>query len=178
VGFVIRGLLAVGYSVLLLAWPAPTVAIMLALFAAFAVVDGSVALWTASKAASGERSSLVVQGLATIASGIVGMIWPQITALALLYVIGGWAVVKGVGEVSLAVKGAEFVEHPVLLGLAGVATVAFGLGMFVHPGAGALAVITLIAMVALVTGIADIATGVQAHRARRALAERRQPIHL
>jgi uncharacterized membrane protein HdeD (DUF308 family) len=176
-GFIVRGALAIAFGNILWAWPAPTVAVMLSLFAAFAVVDGSVALWTATKASSGERSSLVIQGIATLGAGIIGLIWPGITALALLYVIAGWAVLKGVGELALAFRGSDVVVHPVWLGIAGFLTVAFGFSMFIFPVSGALAVVTLIAVVALVTGVLNIVTGVQARRARHDLRELRQADH-
>jgi uncharacterized membrane protein HdeD (DUF308 family) len=165
-GLLSRGLLAVAYGLVLLVWPGPTVGILMVLFGAYAIVDGSVALWTAAKAAPGERWPSVIQGGASVVAGIVGVVWPGISALALLYVIGGWAMVKGIVEFATAVRRPVFVEHPVLLGTSGVLAMAFSVMVFVHPGAGALAVVTLIALLALAGGTSLIVTSIQLSRTR------------
>jgi uncharacterized membrane protein HdeD (DUF308 family) len=170
-GILSRGLLAVAYGVVLLVWPGPTVGILMVLFGAYAVVDGTVALWTAAKASPGERWPLAIQGVASVTAGLIGVVWPGITALALLYVIGTWAVVKGIVEFTTAVRRPVFVEHPVLLGTSGVLAVAFGVMVFVHPGAGALAVVTLIALLALAGGTSLIVTGIQLSRTKHYLHE-------
>jgi uncharacterized membrane protein HdeD (DUF308 family) len=164
-GILLRGVLAVAFGLVLLAWPGPTVGVLLTLFGFYAVVDGVSALWAASKAPSGERWPLVVQGVASVGSGVVGVIWPGISALALLYVIGAWAVIKGITELGTAIRRPAFVEHPVLLGSAGVLAMLFGVTVFVHPGAGALAVVTLMAILALTVGTLSIVASVRLGRA-------------
>ena len=49
----------------------------------------------------------------------------------------------------------------------GVASVAFGLVMFAHPGAGAVALVSLVAAFAIVTGAIQIAYALELRRAAR-----------
>ena len=51
-----------------------------------------------------------------------------------------------------------------LLGLTGVLSVAFGVVMFAKPGAGALAVLALIAAYAIVIGVAELAVAIGGRR--------------
>jgi uncharacterized membrane protein HdeD (DUF308 family) len=88
--------------------------------------------------------------------GVVVFVWPGLSALALLYAIAAWAIVTGVYGIVLAFawrigrRGALFV-------LGGLFSVAFGVIMFTHPGAGAIALLALIAAFLLVTGVMQIA---------------------
>ena len=171
-GFALRGVGAVAYGMALLIWPGPTVAVMFTLFGFYAIADGAVALWTSAKAAPGERWPSAIQGFASVSAGLIGFIWPGITALALLYVIGSWAVFKGIVEMTTAITRPDLVEHPVLLGLAGLLAIGFGVAVWVHPGAGALAVVTLMAVVAISVGVTFIGVSLRAHRAKDDLHQR------
>jgi uncharacterized membrane protein HdeD (DUF308 family) len=90
--------------------------------------------------------------------------WPDISALALLYVIGAWAIVAGLLQIAssfeLLLDGGE----RVLLVLSGLLSIAFGTIMWIHPGAGALALVTLIAAFAIVTGTTLLVAGYRIRR--------------
>jgi len=96
---------------------------------------------------------LLLIGLIGVAVGIMTFMTPGITALALLYYIAFWAIFRGILEISTAIRLRKEIEGEWLLILGGVASVVFGVLLLARPGAGALAVITLIAVYALVVGI-------------------------
>src|SRR5262249_59927087 len=79
-----------------------------------------------------------VTGVQTCALPISVLVWPSISAVALLYVIGAYAVALGVlavvGAFSLPIDGSD----TFLLILTGVISILFGIAMFAQPGAGAL----------------------------------------
>ena len=82
----IRGTAALIFGLLALIWPAITVLVLVALFGAYALVDGAFALGTAifgRGAARGSRGWLVVEGIAGIVVGILTFVWPGITATVL-----------------------------------------------------------------------------------------------
>ena len=81
------------------------------------------------------------------------------TALVLVYVIGMWAIVTGVLEVVEAIQLRQVIDNEWLLFLGGLASVLFGGIMLFAPGAGALAMIWLIASYAVVFGVLLIALG-------------------
>src|SRR3954452_225815 len=98
----VRGALAVLFGLLALIWPGITVLALVLLFGAYALVDGVMALYTAlfDRGRRGGRAGwLVLEGVAGVLAAIGAVVWPGITALALLYLIAAWALVTGVAEI-------------------------------------------------------------------------------
>jgi len=89
------------------------------------------------------------------------LLMPGVTALVLLYVIAVWAIVRGVFEVIAAFHLRRELRNEWLLALNGVLTVLFGVVLIVAPGAGALAVLWLIGVFAIVVGIVMISLGIR-----------------
>jgi uncharacterized membrane protein HdeD (DUF308 family) len=166
----VKGVLAVLFGVVLLAWPAPTVLALVLTFGTFAVVEGTVAIWSGvTKAPSGQRWPVVLQGTAGVLTGIVTLAWPGATALVLMYMIGVWALTKGCAEIGLASRLHRDGRSWGYVAISGTLAALFGIGVIVHPGAGAVALIGLIATLALVTGVACIAAAITLHHRRHTL---------
>jgi uncharacterized membrane protein HdeD (DUF308 family) len=91
-------------------------------------------------------------------------VWPNISALALLYVIGAYAVALGI----IAIAGAFYLPidggDTALMILSGLVSIFFGIVIFAKPGAGALVTLALIAAFALVTGITEVVVAVGGKR--------------
>ncbi|GAA1871819.1 HdeD family acid-resistance protein [Pseudonocardia ailaonensis] len=157
-----KGVLALVFGVVLLAWPSVTLLVTLWTFAVYALVDGVSTLWTTwTSGPRDQRFAGTVQGLAGIAAGVVAIAWPGITSLALLFLIAAWAMVKGVAEIVAAFAGDGLgTSTRILLGLAGVVAMLFGVAIAVHPAAGAVALVGLIGALALVTGATFVAAGI------------------
>jgi uncharacterized membrane protein HdeD (DUF308 family) len=103
----------------------------------------------------------VLMRLAAIAVGVIAFVWTDISALALLYVIGAYAVALGIITVGGAFRlpflgGAD----KALLALAGVGSIVLGTVMFAKPGDGALALLALIAAFSLVRGISELVVAI------------------
>jgi uncharacterized membrane protein HdeD (DUF308 family) len=155
----LRGVLAIAFAVVILIWPEIGLTALIALFGAYALVSGVTAI---AGAVSGpvqreRRAWLVVEGLLSIAVGVAVFVWPDLSALGLLYAIAAWAIALGIVEMSLAFALPLSGGRSLLLALGGVLSVAFGVVMFAHPGAGAVALLALIAAFVLVTGAIQIA---------------------
>lgn len=153
----INGLLAVVLGVMLLAWPSISVLALTIVFGVYALATGVVAFGSAFRSENKEeRGWLILSGLLGIAVGIVVLAWPNISALALLYVIGVYAVLLGLtvifGSFQLPVDG----KDTALMILSGIVFIAFGVVIFAKPGAGALAVLALIAAFFLITGLSQL----------------------
>ena len=95
----------------------------------------------------------LLEGIAGIAIGIISIIWPGITALALLYFIAAWAIITGIFEIMAAVELRQEITNEWFLAISGALSVVFGLLLLLLPGAGALAVIWLIGAYALLFGV-------------------------
>lgn len=159
----LRGVFAIIFGVLALIWPGITLGALILLFGAYVLVDGIFAVVAALRQV-GDRPrwwTLLIEGLLSIGAGVIAFVWPGLTALALLYLIAAWAVVTGVVEIIEAIRLRAEIEGEWLLGIAGVASIVFGLLLFGFPGSGALAIVWLIGIYAILFGIALIALGLR-----------------
>jgi len=161
----LNGLLAVAVGVVILIWPGISLFALTILFGAWTLATGVVGLAAAlSGATTQERGWLAVSSLLGIGVGAAVLIWPNISELALLYVIGAYAVALGV----LAVIGAFYLPldggDTALLVLSGLVSILFGIVMFAKPGAGALVTLALIAAFALINGITELVVAIGGKR--------------
>lgn len=158
----LRGAAALVFGVLALAWPGVTLLLLVALFAAYAFVSGVATLAGALRNRS-ERGwwLLLLLGLAGIAAAIVTLFYPGITALVLVVVMGVNAIFGGVLDIAMAIRLRKEIRGEWLLGLAGVVSILFGVLVLAFPGAGALALVWLIAFYAIVVGVLFIALGLR-----------------
>ena len=173
----VRGALAIVFSIVILIWPSIGLATLTALFGAFALVSGVTTIAGAFSVpfTRGRRAWLVFEGLIGVAVGVAVFIWPDLSALGLLYAIAAWSITLGIIEIALAFDLPLSGERSLLLGLGGALSVAFGVIMFAHPGAGAVALLALIAAFALVTGAMQIAFALELRRASHELEDRVGP---
>jgi uncharacterized membrane protein HdeD (DUF308 family) len=158
----VRGVLAVLFGLIAWIWPDVTVRVLVLLFGFYALVDGLLALAAAlvgGRLASGRRGWLIFEGVTGVAAGVLTFIWPEITTLALLYLIAFWAIATGVLEVVAAVILRRELRGEWLLAAGGIISVLFGVFLVIRPGDGAIAVAWLIGLYAIVFGIALIVLG-------------------
>jgi uncharacterized membrane protein HdeD (DUF308 family) len=156
----LHGLLSVVFGVVILAWPGISVYALTIVFGAFALATGLMQFFSAFQAEGKERGWLIVNGLVGIAVGVVVFAWPDISALALLYVIGAYAVAIGILLVVASFRLPLDGRDTALMILTGLVAIVFGIVIFAKPGAGALAVLALIAAFALVTGISELVVAI------------------
>ena len=102
---------------------------------------------------------LLFGGILGIVAGIVTFMWPGITAMSLLVIIAAWALITGITEIVVAIRLRKEISGEWALILAGIVAVAFGVFLIVRPLAGALAVLFVIGIYALVSGILHVVLG-------------------
>ena len=103
--------------------------------------------------------TLALRGVAAVIFGILAYLWPGITFTVLVLFFGAYALWDGV----FALIGAFRTQGErrwalVLVGLAGIAA---GLVTFLWPGAATLAILTIIAAWAILTGIFEIIAAIR-----------------
>lgn len=157
----LRGVVAILFGALTFLNPGITLAVLVIWFGAYALVDGIFMVASAIANRHGEPrwGTLLVGGLLGIAAGIVTFFWPGITALALLTLIAVWAIITGIAEIVAAIRLRKEITGEWMFVVAGLLAVAFGVVLFVAPGAGALAMILWIGAYALLSGIVLVALG-------------------
>jgi uncharacterized membrane protein HdeD (DUF308 family) len=158
---VVRGIAAVCFGVLALLVPGVTLAVLVLMWGAYALVDGIFSLLAAIRIRDRGRPfwALLAVGVLGIFAGIATFAWPGITAIVLLTFIAVWALVTGILEIVAAIRLRKSIENEWLLGFSGVVSVLFGLLLIAHPGAGALGVLWIIGAYAIVFGVLQIAHG-------------------
>jgi uncharacterized membrane protein HdeD (DUF308 family) len=151
---VVRGVIAIVFG--LLAFVAPTfgIAMLVALFAVWALVDGVGSLLAGVRTRGTDRSWWIeiLEGVASIAAGVVALLLPGFAAEILVLLIAVWAIVTGVIEIGLAIRLRRVLEGEVWLALAGVASILFGGLILLFPAAGALSLVWLIGSFAIAFG--------------------------
>jgi uncharacterized membrane protein HdeD (DUF308 family) len=157
----LQGLASVVFGVLILAWPEISVYALTIVFGVYTLATGITACVAAfSSRTKDERASLVLSGLLGIVVGIMVLAWPSISALALLYVIGAYAVLLGTVAIIASLRLPLDGRDRALMILNGLVSIVFGIVIFAKPGAGALAVLALIAAFALVIGVSELVVAI------------------
>ncbi len=159
--FLLRGILAVLFGIGAFVWPDLTLMVLVIFFGAYCLVEGIVSLIAAF---GSKRWGLhLFHGVISAAAGLVTLFWPGITTLSLIIIIAIWAIIGGVTELVAAIQLRKEIENEWLLGLGGVASILFGLVAMFWPGAGALALVYLIAFYATLFGVLLIGLGIRLH---------------
>lgn len=166
----LRGVVYLLFGLVALLLPDLTFRTLVLLFGIFSLLDGGLALGGAVRAGrGGERwGALALEGVASGGVGVVVLFWPALSSLALLYLIGAWAVLTGSLELAAAVQLRREIEGEWLLALNAVLSVAFGVAVFAWPAAGALAIVWVLGLYALLFSVSSLTL---AWRMRRRIAE-------
>lgn len=158
---VLRGLAAIIFGVLAFVWPGITFTVMVLFFGAYVLWDGVFALIGAFRTQAERRWPLILEGVVGIVIGLLTFLWTGAATLALLLIIGVWAVITGVFEIMAAIRLREEIEGEWLLLISGVLSVLFGIAIAIWPAAGLLAVTWLIGAYAILFGILFIVLGLR-----------------
>jgi uncharacterized membrane protein HdeD (DUF308 family) len=166
----LRGIAGILFGILAFVWPGLTLVTLIMLYGAYALVDGVFALVAAFTGAAKPAPTwwLVVVGLLGILAGIVTFLWPGVTALVLVFFIGGWAIAHGIFEIIGAIQLRKEIDNEWWLILAGALSVIFGVMVLIAPGTGALALIWVIGAYSIVFGAMLVGLSLRLRKHRHA----------
>jgi uncharacterized membrane protein HdeD (DUF308 family) len=158
--FILRGLLAIAFGVLAFLAPAWGLAILVALFGAWALIDGATSVWTGIRTRGVDRNWWleIVEGIVSTLAGLIALILPAFAAEVLKILIAAWAIVTGVLQIWSAIRMRREIQGEFWLGLAGVASILFGVVLLVFPAA-VLGLVWLIGSAAIAIGILLVILG-------------------
>ena len=161
----INGALAIAVGGVIIIWPNISLYSLVIVFGAFSLARGIIGLGAAlSSPVRKGRGWFVLSSLASIAIGVAVFFWTNMSALALLYVIGAYAVTLGIFAIWGAFSAPLDREDSIVRGLTGVVSIVFGIVMFAEPGAGALVLLALIAAYMIVIGVAELTVAIGGKR--------------
>ena len=169
-----RGLAALAFGVLTLVWPGLTLTGFLVLFGVFVLLDGLgafAALIGSNPVARSHRWWYLLHGCLGVAVGVITLAWPDLTALALLYLIAAWALIAGAVGLVMAMRDRTRETHRWRDVVSALLAILFGALLVIFPGTGALAITWLIGWWAVIAGVFLLwQVGQQRHEARVARA--------
>ncbi len=153
--FLVRGIIAIVFGVLALVLsPGITLTFLVYLFGAYALISGVAAVATALRYTKEDGwALLLVEGILGILAGAVAFVWPGITAFVFLFLVAAWAIVTGIMEIVGGFVLPLGAGREWLLGLAGVASIIFGVLIVYRPVSGLVALVWLFGIYAIVFGI-------------------------
>lgn len=154
-----RGLFAVIMGILAVMMPGITLVSLLMVYGAFTIADGITAIWIGVAARHGERIwwEMVATGALAILAGLVVSLWPGLTAMVFVVMIGIFAIIRGVFEIIAAIQLRKVIDDEWMLIFSGVVSVLFGGMLVIRPGEGAIAMVLLIGAFMIAIGAMTVA---------------------
>lgn len=165
----LRGAIAVAFGVLAVLWPGLTLLVLVGLFAAYALLGGIVSIASALRMRRIEPRWWLplLLGVISVAAGIYAVLAPAVTTLVLVVLMAVNAILTGALDIAMAVRLRRAVRGHWLQLLGGVVSILFGVLVITMPAAGALALVWLVSLYAVLTGVLLFGLGWRMHRAAR-----------
>ena len=160
--WLVHGIAAIILAALAFTRPGATLEAFTVLLGAYFVIDGVISLvhGFGLQPTGQSRWPLLIWGIVAILAGVSIFARPLVaSALALTLVVGFWAIVVGVMEIVTGIRLREEIDSEWWLILAGIASIVFGILVWMNPQAGALSIAYLIGIWALLVGVLDLILG-------------------
>jgi uncharacterized membrane protein HdeD (DUF308 family) len=155
-----RGLLSIVVGVIAVAWPGITVGAFVILFAVYAFLAAGIEAMRAFRSeTAGPVAGRLVLSLLNVAAGVVALVWPDITALALALLVAAWAFLIGVFEFYLAFSAGETAGERALLGLTGLISVALSVVFAIRPDVTVVTIAEVYGLFSIAAGISSLVMG-------------------
>ena len=168
----LRGVAAIVFGLIAFVRPGVTLAALVLLFGAYALVDGVFAIVAGIRAAERHERwwPFALEGLVSIIAGLITFVMPLATAAALLYLVGFWAIFSGVFRIAAAIRLRREIRGEWLLILNGLLAIVFGVLAIGMPGPALVTLVWFIGGYALVIGVVLVGLGfrLRSHKSRMA----------
>ena len=150
----LRGLVAVAFGVVLFAWPNITLDVLVKAFGIYALVEGAVVVLGSllHRREHSDWPTLMLIGLFSVAVGVFMFAQPKLTELAFLYLVAARALVIGVLDIGVGTQLRRDLRDEWLVFLSGIVSVVFGAWVFANPADGAVALVWLVSIYAVIHG--------------------------
>jgi uncharacterized membrane protein HdeD (DUF308 family) len=164
----LRGLVAIALGILAFTRPAWSLAAVILAFGIYALVEGTSDLLAAiiGWRHRDDRWLLLLEAFIGIGVGILTLRTPAITAIAVIFFIAAWALATGVLRIIEGVRLRREIRGEIWLILGGVFSVIFALIVMTRPLAGALALVRVIGIYALILGVSEVMLAFRVRTAR------------
>ncbi len=163
----LRGICGLIFGIICLASPAVAAFSLLLLFGIWSLVDGAIALGASvGKARRGERWGwLAVEAIASVVIGVLVLVWPTVSFVVLLLVIGIKAALSGLLLLMASIR-LDGEHGQGLLVLAGLVNLGFAALVFLAPVLGVKVIVWWIGLWSMLFGVALLALALKLRAAR------------
>jgi uncharacterized membrane protein HdeD (DUF308 family) len=156
----VRGVIAVLFGIVAIAWPISTAIALALLWGFWALFDGIGSLVQAFQPESrGGRVWLVIMGLVALVAAFFAIFSPAVTAVALTWILGIWLIVRGVFEAIGAFSSSSPLPRWLLLVGAALSLI-LGLLFVFNPGRAVVAIAVWLGVAAIIWGGAFVAMAI------------------
>src|ERR1700704_4177013 len=102
----LRGAAALLFGILALIWPGITLLVLVALFAAYALISGGAAVVASIRNRNSDKGwwLILLLGLVSLVAGVIAVFNPGITILVLVVLMGANALVTGILDIVVAIR--------------------------------------------------------------------------
>jgi len=163
--YLLRGVIAVVFGILLLGWPAATLKVAIILIGILMLIDGLAAMVRSAVLAGHKEkwSWTLVSGIVGILVGAIILGHMEFSLAFVAILVGIWVVISGVVEIAIAFEmppqsGRE------IIGAVGIISIAFGIVIVAYPFASVYALTVVLGIYALVIGALGIVASIYARR--------------
>jgi uncharacterized membrane protein HdeD (DUF308 family) len=157
----LQGVLGIAVGILAIIYPDIALGTIALLFAFWAIISGGAQLSAGWRVAEmrGKSWPFLVSGAASVIAGVLAVLFPGITILSLILLLGAWILVSGLMEVYTAWRIRAEITNEWVLALIGALRVLAGIIILAMPYVGAIITAALFATWAILSGIAALALG-------------------
>jgi uncharacterized membrane protein HdeD (DUF308 family) len=165
---VLRGIMLLILGVIAMVYPDITLAIIILLFGALILVEGIFLVIGAimAKAEDPMWVVLLIGGIVSVALGAIILVWPDLTARVVLFLIGAWALISGLINLmwALKVRKHEEVTGKSVHAIFGILGIAFGIIAIAWPEETAMTIVVIIGIFIALMGILLVVAGFMARK--------------
>lgn len=151
----LRGIAAIVFGIIAVTWPGATLLVLIIAFGVWALVDGivSIVVGVAARKEVEHWWVALLGGIGGVILGVMTLTWPGLTAAVLLIFIAAWALVQGAFQVVAGIQYRKEITHSWLTAVIGVLSIIVGVVLLAAPISGALAIVWLLGVLAIVYGV-------------------------
>jgi uncharacterized membrane protein HdeD (DUF308 family) len=160
---VVRGILAILFGLIAFFWPDLTFLLLILTFGAYAIVDGIFAMLTgvASSRYSSRWWVFLLEGIVSLAAGMISILQPGLAGFVLIAVIAAWAILTGAFEIAAAVRLRREITNEWMLAFAGFVSIVLGAVLFFQPATAGIVITLMIGTYALIFGVLLVILGLR-----------------
>lgn len=156
-----RGVFAILFGAAALLWSGATMTVLIIWFGAFTFISGIFTSLAALNAAThhNQWGLMLVSGLLSVVVGILALASPAQMIVAMVWVLGAWALLTGIFEMATALTSPWTGSRKWLLTAAGIVSIVFGYLLFANPVAGAISLVWIMGGYAALVGLLFVVMG-------------------